>query len=256
MTTQSNDPETPILGDGYKCAGANCNWKIVYNAVLAAVVVAAGLVFVLVSADVIHKDDQDTQDDWAEVSNQIMNGVFTLLAISDHPAYASGFVMTSRVLKASHETLDEQLESSFRAAKGLNKRSPRVFTDSTVVRDNEAGYFQVQCETDSRDNLVGRVGDFMFLCREAKYLRDTYFILNCGCLIQYILSGFMWGYDKDSRPGFVIPGLLPPAILCFVVGGYRLFRLTKSREIDTVGCSAASGEEPSTTNSLYSPVSP
>ncbi|KAL3671207.1 hypothetical protein V7S43_003139 [Phytophthora oleae] len=262
MTTQSSgtsEPETPILGD-YKCAGTYCKWKIVYNAVLVAVVVVAGLILVMVSADIIHEGDEDTQDDWGEVSNQIMNGVFTLLAVTDQPAYVSGVIMTSQVLKASNVHLDEQLEASIRAARHLNNRFPRVFADSTVVRDNEAEYVEVQCDysedvdANPQDNLVGRVGNIVFLCREAKYLRNTYIVLNCGCFLQYILSGFMWSYDKDSRPGFVTPGLLPPVILCFAVGVYRLFQLNKSREVDTVGCSASSGKVQSTTNSLVSPT--
>ncbi|POM76639.1 LOW QUALITY PROTEIN: Hypothetical protein PHPALM_6098 [Phytophthora palmivora] len=44
------------------------------------------------------------------------------------------------------------------------------------------------------------------------------------------MTAYMWSYNATSRPSFVMPALLPPTILCNVIGEYRLKKLNKRGE--------------------------
>ncbi|KAG6968867.1 hypothetical protein JG688_00005594 [Phytophthora aleatoria] len=231
----SPEPATPILGDTYEPVSEPSRRQnvalIAYDAVLTIVIVIALVILLGVKAGVLDVGDKDVQDDWAEVASQVLNGVFTWMTITDQPSYIYRLVMTSRVLK-------EKFQSNF-------------------------GSLEAQCGSDANVNSsiraekLGCMGSILFLRSDAKYLQTGYIFLNCGCFFQYVMSGFMWDYDASSRPGFVLPALLPPIALCNVVGQYRLYQLkkrTEDRQNLTLGC-APFPEHLSSTRNSQSPRS-
>ncbi|KAG3187605.1 hypothetical protein PC128_g12557 [Phytophthora cactorum] len=250
----SPEPATPILGDTYEPVSEPSRRQnvalIAYDAVLKIVIVIALVILFGVKAGVLDVGDKDVQDDWAEVASQVLNGVFTWMAITDQPSYIYRLVMTSRVLKAS------RTESNIQAAQYLSKHFPENF-------QSNFGSLEAQCGSDANVNSsiraekLGCMGSILFLRSDAKYLQTGYIFLNCGCFFQYVMSGFMWGYDASSRPGFVLPALLPPIALCNVVGQYRLYQLkkrTEDRQNLTLGC-APFPEHLSSTRNSQSPRS-
>ncbi|KAG7378468.1 hypothetical protein PHYPSEUDO_010065 [Phytophthora pseudosyringae] len=125
------------------------------------------------------------------------------------------------------------MESATRAARYLSKHFSHVLISKSTIRDCNSTGTEAQehgitnSMISSAENEVADVGNVRFLCCDAEYLRNTFVILNCGGLFQYILSGYMWGYTESSRLEFVLPVLIPPAILCYVVGQYRFYQLEK-----------------------------
>ncbi|KAF4044931.1 hypothetical protein GN244_ATG02850 [Phytophthora infestans] len=223
----SPEPATPILGDTYETVREQNRCKnaalAVYtcNTVLEAVLVVALGILLGVKAGLLDVGDQAAQDDWTEVSSQVLNGVFTWMAISDQPSYIYRLTMTLRVLRAN------QTESGIRAARYLSKHFPAAFRCNVgSLEAQSANMNSVRIEN------VECINNISFLRSDAKYLRTAYIYLNCGCFFQYVMSGFMWGYEASSRPGFVLPALLPPVALCNAVGQYRLYTLNKRAEKD------------------------
>ncbi|OWY91877.1 hypothetical protein PHMEG_00039354, partial [Phytophthora megakarya] len=139
-------------------------------------------------------------------------------------------VLISRVLNTGRKQ-----ELRVRAARNLNKYFPSVFSDKNAIHSGNVNAFEDNATDNNRntfmnslaENEVGDIENIVFFFKDAKHLSNTYIILNVGCLFQYVMSGYMWGYDESSRPGFVLPALLPPAILCNVVGQFRLYQLKK-----------------------------
>ncbi|POM76640.1 Hypothetical protein PHPALM_6099 [Phytophthora palmivora] len=222
MLAQDDSAATPVL-EREHIDDTKRHWKlasVIYHAVLVGVVIAALVILIMVQAEIVDVGDSDDQDDWVEISSQIINGVFAWMSITNQPFYIQRLVLVTRVLKAATNQ-----EAGIRAAHYLSKCFPHVFSDKSaipnnIVNDVEArdnNNIPVTYGNSLDENEVGDIGNIIFLFNDVKYLRNTFLILNCGCLFQYIMSGYMWGYDESSRPGFVLPVLLPPAILCNVV---------------------------------------
>ncbi|KUF78171.1 hypothetical protein AM587_10004193 [Phytophthora nicotianae] len=238
MVAQVDSPATPVLESTYQHIGdSKRHWKItsmVYHGVLIAVIVAAIVILVMVQTEVVDVGDSEDTDDWVEVSSQIINGVFTWLAVTNQPLYVYRFVMTTVALKASTGQQNEKMEVT-RAAGHLSKIFPHIFVSkSGICCETSAMASQAQergeVQDSSDENEVLEVGNFIFFRTDVRYLRNTLGILNCGCLIQYVMSGYMWGYDESSRPAFALPVLLPPAILCNVIGQYGFYQLKKKSD--------------------------
>ncbi|ETN00207.1 hypothetical protein PPTG_18208 [Phytophthora nicotianae INRA-310] len=246
----SSQPATPILGDTYEPVSEPNRRQnvasIAYNAVLKAVIVVAIVILLGVKVGAFNVGDKDVQDAWTEVSSQVLNGVFTWMAITDQPSYVYRLVMTSRVLDAS------RTESNIQAARYLSKHFPETFQLNFGHLEDQCGSVNSSLETEK----VVCIGNIFFLHQDAKYLQTAYIFLNCGCFLQYVMSGYMWGYDESSRPGFVLPALIPPIVLCNVVGQYRLYKLNKKIKNPqnlTLGCAPYPENLSSTRNSLVSP---
>ncbi|KAG7378469.1 hypothetical protein PHYPSEUDO_010066 [Phytophthora pseudosyringae] len=205
MSDMNDQPVTAILGDlNARAGGSGRHWKIalqVYNTVLKAVIVAAVATILTVKAGIVDVGDGDDQDERVEVASQVVNGVFTWMAITDQPSYVYRFDMTSRVLKACRERTD----SSIHAARYLSKHFPCVFVDTSVVHGNTAEHFEARCSGDDTN------------------------VNSLDATKMYVMCGFMWVYDATSRPAILLPALLPPIVLCNIVGQYRLSRLNKRR---------------------------
>ncbi|KAG3074316.1 hypothetical protein PC121_g8402 [Phytophthora cactorum] len=219
---------------------------MIYHGVLITVIVVALVILAVVQTEIVDVGDSDDKDDWVEVSSQIINGVFTWLAITNQPFYIYRFVMTTIVLKASAGHQNEGIESGTRSAGYLSKPFPQVFVSKSATcatceinASRAEAQERGEIQNSLAENEIEEIGDFIFLRDDVKYLRNTLSILNCGSLFQYVLTGYMWSYDESSRPGFAIPVLLPPAILCNVVGQYRFYQLRKKRPTNHLcqGCS-------------------
>ncbi|KAG3096679.1 hypothetical protein PI125_g15913 [Phytophthora idaei] len=141
--------------------------------------------------------------------------------------------MASRVLKISGEQHNQKLGPGIRAARYMYTQFPVAFVNRGAIFDHELES-QSSDTKDMKSALeskeISRLGNFLFLRDEVKYIRTSLIILNCGCLFQYLMTAYMWGYNALTRPGFVMPALLPPTILCSVIGQRRLKKLSKKGE--------------------------
>ncbi|KAG6953543.1 hypothetical protein JG688_00012777 [Phytophthora aleatoria] len=250
MPAQVDSP--PVLECAYEhIDDSKRHWKaasMIYHGVLITVIVVALVILAVVQTEIVDVGDSDDKDDWVEVSSQIINGVFTWLAITNQSFYIYRFVMTTIVLKASAGHQNEGIESVF-----VSKSATCATCEINASRAEAQERGEIQ--NSLAENEIEEIGDFIFLRDDVKYLRNTLSILNCGSLFQYVLSGYMWSYDESSRPGFAIPVLLPPAILCNVVGQYRFYQLrkkSKDRQIISARDAPIPDELSSTRNSLVS----
>ncbi|KAF1777912.1 Protein of unknown function DUF2985 [Phytophthora cactorum] len=201
-------PATPILGDTYGHS-SDPGWEQIlaskiYNATLEAVVAIAGATLLLVQTGLLPVGDKRAQGSWVEIASQVMNGVFMWRAITSHPYYIVRLVMASRSVRHRGAIFDHELEAQ-----------------SSDTKDMKSAL-------ESKE--ISRLGNFLFLRDEVKYIRTSLIILNCGCLFQYLMTAYMWSYNALTRPGFVMPALLPPTILCSVIGQRRLKKLSKKGE--------------------------
>ncbi|ETP30324.1 hypothetical protein F442_20642 [Phytophthora nicotianae P10297] len=233
-------PATPILGETYGHS-SDPDWERklaskIYNAVLEAVVAIAGVFLLLVQTGLSPVGDKRAQGNWVEIATQVMNGVFMWRAITNHPYYIVRLVMASRVLKASGQQRGQKLGPGIRAARYMCSKFPCVFVHRGTIFDHDVDCFEAQrsdtknAKSPVESEEISRLGNFMFLCDEVKYIRTSLIILNLGCLFQYIMTAYMWSYNALTRPGFVMPVLLPPTILCSVIGQHRLKKLKKRGE--------------------------
>ncbi|KAG3131878.1 hypothetical protein PI124_g15779 [Phytophthora idaei] len=230
-------PAAPILGDTYGHSN-DPGWERIlaskiYNATLEAVVAIAGATLLLAQTGLLPVGDKRAQGSWVEIASQVMNEVFMWRAITSHPYYIVRLVMASRVLKISGEQHNQKLGPGIRAARYMYTQFPVAFVNRGAIFDHELES-QSSDTKDMKSALeskeISRLGNFLFLRDEVKYIRTSLIILNCGCLFQYLMTAYMWGYNALTRPGFVMPALLPPTILCSVIGQRRLKKLSKKGE--------------------------
>ncbi|KAF4044929.1 hypothetical protein GN244_ATG02848 [Phytophthora infestans] len=157
-------------------------------------------------------------------------------SITSHPYYIVRLVMTSRVLNASGEHGDQKLGLDIRAARYLCSKFPVVFVHREAVFDHDVACIESQ-RSDTKNmkpsfetKEISRLGNFLFIRDEVNYIQNSLVILNCGCLLQYLMTAYLWSYNALTRPAFVMPVLLPPTILCSVIGQHRLKKLNKRGE--------------------------
>ncbi|KAG7401542.1 hypothetical protein PHYBOEH_000600 [Phytophthora boehmeriae] len=214
---------------------------IAYNVVLYAAIVVSGaiLFMVMVGMVTVGGGDSDVKDDWIEVNSQILNGVFTWMAVTNHPFFLFRLVMTMQVLGIRRWSWTASIQKRIRAARYLSRHFPLVFVDTTIdlstkIQRTEAqeggadegddeGY--VDLAMDNAD--AERVDEIAYLRGDAENLRNTFVMLNWNCLFQYPITAVMWAYNADSRPGYVIGIFLPLSFLCNFGGQYRIFKLNK-----------------------------
>ncbi|EGZ15433.1 hypothetical protein PHYSODRAFT_301953 [Phytophthora sojae] len=233
---QTPEPATPILEESHRQTNeSNQQWNlasVAYHSLLNAIAIVAGVSMMLVKAGVLNVGDKAAQDTYTEYASQVVNGVFTWTALTSNPGYIYRVITLSRVLKEK-----TKLESRSQAVRYLNKHFPLAFVDTSptltkttldpLKSQRRVGGADTDTYMTSKNKLVVCLGNIVFLRNDAKYLRTTFVILNFSCLFQYIMTGFMWGCSAATRPGFVLPALLPPTLLCSVIGEHRINRLSK-----------------------------
>ncbi|KAG2524195.1 hypothetical protein BBO99_00005185 [Phytophthora kernoviae] len=214
---------------------------IAYNVVLYAAIVVSGaiLFMVMVGMVTVGGGDNDVKDDWIEVNSQILNGVFTWMAVTNHPFFLFRLIMTVRVLGIRRWSWTAAIQKRIRAARYLSRHFPLVFVDTAIDRRNKTqrieardggvdesggddeGYVDLAVEAE-------RVEEIAYLRGDAENLRNTFVMLNWNCIFQYPITAVMWAYDANSRPGYVIGIFLPLSFLCNFGGQYRIFKLNKA----------------------------
>ncbi|KAG1710556.1 hypothetical protein DVH05_013282 [Phytophthora capsici] len=229
QTKRTPAPATPILGDsnGYPSSGLD-NRKLVskiYDKTLNAVAIGAGLTLMLVQTGIIPVGDKKAQGNWVEIASQVVNGVFMWKAITSHPYYVVRLIMALQVLRTSEEHYNKKLGPGIRAARYLSTQYPLVFVHRGTILDQIDDHLEVKTV-----ETVTHLGNYHFLRDDVKYLRNALVLLNCGCLFQYLMTAYMWSYGPATRPAFVMPAFLPPALLCNVIGEYFLKNLEKRGE--------------------------
>uniref|UniRef100_H3GYG2 Uncharacterized protein n=1 Tax=Phytophthora ramorum TaxID=164328 RepID=H3GYG2_PHYRM len=226
---------------------------IAYNVVLYGVIVVSGAILFMVMVGMVSVGDKDVKDDWIEVNSQILNGVFTWMALTNHPFFLYRLVMTLRVLGIRRRNWVATRDQRGHAARYLSHHFPLVFVDTKVAIDHKVTTTEAQDDgevyllADKED--VEAVDDVAYVRGDAENLRNTFVMLNWNCLFQYPITAVMWAYTADSRPGFVIGVFLPLSFLCNFGGQYRIFKLNKDiKTRRAVGGSASASSDPTATN--------
>ncbi|GMF52270.1 unnamed protein product [Phytophthora fragariaefolia] len=223
---------------------------IAYNVVLYAVIVASGaiLFMVMVGMVTVGGGDKDVKDDWVEVNSQILNGVFTWMAITNHPFFLYRLAKTLQVLGIRRWEWVPAMDTRVRAARYLSRHFPLVFVDSEVIHNHKVELAEAQDAgagaDDSEAYLLAdmeeaeHVDEIAYVRSDAEHLRNTFVMLNWNCLFQYPITAVMWAYNSDTRPGFVVGVFLPLSFMCNFGGQYRIFKLNKdikARRANAVG---------------------
>ncbi|EEY58160.1 uncharacterized protein PITG_00778 [Phytophthora infestans T30-4] len=210
---------------------------IAYNVVLYAVIVVSGAILFMVMVGMVKVGggDKDVKDDWIEVNSQILNGVFTWMAITNHPFFIYRLVKILQVLGSRCWNWVPVLDKRVRAARYLSRHFPLVFVDTEAVYSHKVESTEAQgaAADDGEVYLLTEheetetLEEISYNRRDAENLRNTFVMLNWNCLFQYPITAVMWAYDADTRPGFVIGVFLPLSFLCNFGGQYRIFKLNK-----------------------------
>ncbi|KAE9042976.1 hypothetical protein PR003_g3261 [Phytophthora rubi] len=211
---------------------------IAYNVALYAAIVVSGaiLFMVMVGMVTVGGGDKHVKDQWIEVNSQILNGVFTWMAITNHPFFLYRLIRTLQVLGIRRWDWVAPMATRSRAARYLSRHFPLVFVDTVAIPDHKVEAQDVALTTGADDSDVylladseeaEQVDDIAFVRSDAENLRNTFVMLNWNCLFQYPITAVMWAYDSDTRPGFVIGVFLPLSFICNFGGQYRIFKLNK-----------------------------
>ncbi|POM79806.1 Integral membrane protein [Phytophthora palmivora] len=208
---------------------------IAYNVVLYGAIVVSGAILFMVMVGMVEVGggDKDVKDDWIEVNSQILNGVFTWMAITNHPFFIYRLVKTVEVLGIRRWKWVPPMDKRVRAARYLTRHFPLVFVDESAhdqkIGDTEAqndGTDEVYLLTEHEETET--LEEIAYHREDAENLRNTFVMLNWNCLFQYPITAVMWIYNSDTRPGFVIGIFLPLSFLCNFGGQYRIFKLNKN----------------------------
>ncbi|EGZ15432.1 hypothetical protein PHYSODRAFT_509026 [Phytophthora sojae] len=216
---------------------------IAYNVALYAAIVVSGaiLFMVMVGMITVGGGDADVKDDWIEVNSQILNGVFTWMAITNHPFFLYRLVKTLQVLGVRRWDWASPMATRVRAARYLSRHFPLVFVDTVAIHDHK---LEAQEADDSEVYLLAeaeeaeQLEEVAYVRSDAEHLRNTFVMLNWNCLFQYPITAVMWAYNSDTRPGFVIGVFLPLSFMCNFGGQYRIYKLNKdikARRANAVG---------------------
>ncbi|OWZ03427.1 hypothetical protein PHMEG_00024846 [Phytophthora megakarya] len=209
---------------------------IAYNVVLYAAIVVSGAILFMVMVGMVQVGGggKDVKDDWIEVNSQILNGVFTWMAITNHPFFIYRLFKTFQVLGIRRWNWVPATDKRIRAARYLSRHFPLVFVDTEAVHDQKIESTEAQnAGTDEgevyllKDEETETLEEITYNRHDVENLRNTFVMLNWNCLFQYPITAVMWAYNSDTRPGYVIGIFLPLSFLCNFGGQYRIFKLNK-----------------------------
>ncbi|KAG6614129.1 Integral membrane protein [Phytophthora cinnamomi] len=212
---------------------------IAYNVVLYATIVVSGaiLFMVIVGMITVGGGDEDVKKHWIEVNSQILNGVFTWMAITNHPFFLYRLGKTLQVLGIRRWDWVAPKDSRVRAARYLSRHFPLVFVDTVAIHDHKMELAEAQEAAGADDDNdvylladmeeVEQVDEIAYVRSDAENLRNTFVMLNWNCLFQYPITAVMWAYNSHTRPGFVIGVFLPLSFMCNFGGQYRIYKLNK-----------------------------
>ena len=182
----------------------------------------------------IKLEDEKTKALWLEISSQILNGCFTILAFYYQPMRFLNLVRILRFLfiRNSRRQNNEQEQRLQTYAEKINKDFPQVKLESVMDSiDNST-------ETVSQESLeqVGRreYGN----CSPNLFLMIM-IIMNLNCIFQYPITIVMWAWaaNPEQRPVFIVHTFLPLSFLAGMIGGLMLFmvgRREKRQRLDDV----------------------
>ncbi|KAG1710554.1 hypothetical protein DVH05_013280 [Phytophthora capsici] len=230
---------------------------IAYNVFLYGLIVVSGAILFMVMVGMVHVGDKNAKDDWIEVNSQILNGVFTWMAFTNHPFFLYRLVKTIQVLGIRRWNWVSPLPKRIQAARYLSRHFPLVFVDTVQVQEHKLEGADAQDEDGevyllTEHEETETVEEINYCRGDAENLRNTFVMLNWNCLFQYPITAVMWVYNSDTRPGFVIGVFLPLSFLCSVGGQYRIFKLNKdikTRRSAAVGGPMQNSNEPTSDNS-------
>ncbi|DAZ98904.1 TPA: hypothetical protein N0F65_001343, partial [Lagenidium giganteum] len=210
MATPTHQLQPPAAEKAHDEPSAVAKWAwIIYNVVMFTVIVVSGAILFMVIVGMIQLHDKDKKDDWIEVNSQILNGVFTWMAFTNHPFFAYRLYHILRLLNPASNP-DEKEGSALT----LSKLFPLVFPPAV----SHQGKTTHKTQTRAYDEA------------DVWYLRKTFIILNFNCIFQYPMAIVMWSFNAKTRPGYIIGIFLPLSFLCNAVGQVRLFKLTKRKK--------------------------
>jgi hypothetical protein len=199
------DIETQALKDTTKPAKHYINRMLTPKNLVVAffllVVVVSGAILFMAMVGMVRYKDKETKELWIEVCSQILNGVFTLAALVNHPFRIYDTVNYIRISGMMYPEMKKTVYFH-----RMLKRYPLLNGDMS-----EKEYLE----------RVKRVGWILLL-------------LNINCLTQYPITTVMWAYHPAStRPSFVVYTFLPLSFLSGTFAG--VYQGLTQRTIDREG---------------------
>jgi hypothetical protein len=191
-----------------------CCWYlcVLYNVILYGIIVVSGAILFMVMVGMIQIEGNEKKKKiWIEVNSQILNGVFTWMALTNHPGFMKRIYHILRLVKTQKRLEDENEDKKEKSALYLRHFFPILFTDKTPQHQ-----FKTKTIGFEMKNLI--------------QLRNIYLLLNCCCLFQYPITIVMWFCSASTRPGYIIGFFLPLSFVCNIGGQYKLFQLKKNHK--------------------------
>lgn len=185
---------------------------IVYNVIMFTVIVVSGAILFMCMVGMIQLKDKHTKNEWIEINSQILNGVFTWMAFTNHPFY---FYQWRQVVSVLTNT-----NTMPQAVKYLRTVFPIIFANDLDTSEAHGSQSNVL-----NDPLV--VECIPCDVPSVKALERILLILNFNCIFQYPITIVMWGFNATTRPGYIVGIFLPLSFLCNIVGQVRLYKLNQ-----------------------------
>jgi hypothetical protein len=164
-------------------------------------------------------EDDATRELWLEVNSQILNGLFTVMALILQPARLVLGFLTIKYLVCSYP---QKLECI--------KQIKKWFPDFGIFAVNTT---KVEIQADTDPEATPR-NSAELSAKDMEYFDVTKWIcivllLNGQCFFQYPITIVHWAYRKPERPVWVVATFLPLSFLCMAISGIWIALISKSK---------------------------
>ena len=183
-------------------------------------VIVSGALLFMVLVGMITFSSEHTKGMWDEVTSQILNGLFTLKAIAVQPARAFGLYQLVTA-KSAHTMRTHERGNS--ASADLAPAAKKGSFSAQVRKSNAS--------TASASAAVKRLGRGLNRSEAIVF----FLLLNINCWAQYVMAGFMWGYQNEllggTRPMIAIALALPISFFAEIAASvWQHFRAKRRRK--------------------------
>ena len=177
--------------------------KLIVAIIIALIIVISGAILFMILVGMVSTSNDKL---WLEVTSQILNATFTLLALYNHPYR---LLTLLRIIKISRRPYLKYLN----VAERIKKEFSFLGLDLVPVRTTDESNRTASWKPAEKSGLNQLIWIFS--------------LLNLNCFAQYPITIVMWGWTGsriDSRPDLVIPIFLPISFLSGVIGSIWLSR--------------------------------
>eukprot|EP00919_Chromeraceae_sp_WS-2016_P025894 GHVR01061207.1.p1 GENE.GHVR01061207.1~~GHVR01061207.1.p1 ORF type:complete len:304 (+),score=41.24 GHVR01061207.1:50-961(+) len=231
MSADKHVPVTPKKKPRFEYTAA-CVFCRTLDAVLFVGIIVSGAILFMVMVKMITPSNPDL---WFEVSAQVLNGIFTFVALKEHPFR---FIYCYRLFKIQSwkkkncyaDSLDSVPSKEKNHMEKLHKsfpfmispdRSEEVVEEIDTVHDTiEEGVYPQQNKLTEFDIEKKKVEDPRCWLTDKDFILTICLVaLQFNCWFQYVNAFAMWSYNFVTRPVWIVPVFLVLSFACSIIAG-------------------------------------